>query len=51
LAAYKLAALGEMFFRRYLEGNSDDPLYPLMEERVPALADAAVDIIEGESIV
>jgi len=48
LAVYKLAGLGEMFFRRYLEGNSDDPLYPKMEEGVPALADRAVRIIDGE---
>lgn len=25
LAVYKLAALGQMFYRRYLEGNSGDP--------------------------
>ncbi|WP_433629622.1 phosphotransferase family protein [Halomicrococcus sp. NG-SE-24] len=48
LAVYKLAALGEMFYRRYLEGNSDDPMYPLMAERVPALADRAIRIIDGE---
>ncbi|WP_306052459.1 phosphotransferase family protein [Natronococcus wangiae] len=48
LAVYKLAALGEMFFRRYLEGNSDDPMYPRMEERVPALAARAMRIIDGE---
>jgi aminoglycoside phosphotransferase (APT) family kinase protein len=48
LAVYKLAGLGEMFFRRYLEGNSDDPMYPLMEEQVPELADRAMRIIEGE---
>jgi aminoglycoside phosphotransferase (APT) family kinase protein len=48
LAVYKLAGLGEMFFRRYLEGNSDDPMYPKMEEGVPALADRAVRIIEDE---
>jgi len=48
LAVYKLAGLGEMFYRRYLEGNSDDPMYPKMEERVPALADRAVRIIDGE---
>ncbi|SFR67445.1 phosphotransferase family protein [Halogeometricum limi] len=48
LAVYKLAALGEMFFRRYLEGNSDDPMYPLMEERVPALAERAKRIVDGE---
>jgi aminoglycoside phosphotransferase (APT) family kinase protein len=48
LAVYKLAGLGEMFFRRYLEGNSDDPLYPKMREGVPQLADRAMRIIEGE---
>ncbi|MFC6717269.1 phosphotransferase family protein [Natrialbaceae archaeon GCM10025810] len=48
LAVYKLAALGEMFFRRYLEGNSDDPMYPLMEERVPALAARAKRIVDGD---
>ncbi len=48
LAVYKLAALGEMFFRRHLEGNSDDSMYPKMEERVPALAERAERIIEGD---
>jgi aminoglycoside phosphotransferase (APT) family kinase protein len=48
LSVYKLAGLGEMFYRRYLEGNSDDPMYPKMEERVPRLADRAMRIIEGE---
>jgi aminoglycoside phosphotransferase (APT) family kinase protein len=48
LAVYKLAGLGEMFFRRYLEGNADDPFYPKMEEAVPALGDRAMRIIEGE---
>lgn len=48
LAVYKLAGLGEMFFRRYLEGNADDPSYPLMRERVPALAARARRIIDGD---
>jgi aminoglycoside phosphotransferase (APT) family kinase protein len=48
LAVYKLAGLGEMFFRRYLEGNSDDPMYPKMREGVPALAERARMIIDGE---
>ncbi|MFB6118412.1 phosphotransferase family protein [Halosegnis sp.] len=48
LAVYKLAALGEMFFRRYLEGNSDDPMYPKMRKGVPALAERALRIIDGE---
>lgn len=47
LAVYKLIALGEMFFRRHREGNSDDPLYPLMEDRVPKIADRAHRIIDG----
>lgn len=48
LGVYKLAALGEMFLRRHLEGNADDPLYPEMYEGVPQLADRALRIIEGE---
>ncbi|WP_224335908.1 phosphotransferase family protein [Haloprofundus halobius] len=48
LAVYKLAALGEMFFRRYLEGNSDDDLYPQMETQVPALGERAMRIVEGD---
>jgi len=48
LAVYKLAGLGEMFFRRHLEGNADDPMYPTMEEGVPGMADRALRIIEGE---
>jgi aminoglycoside phosphotransferase (APT) family kinase protein len=48
LAVYKLAGLGEMFYRRYLEGNADDPAYPAMAEDVPAFGDRAVRIIEGE---
>jgi aminoglycoside phosphotransferase (APT) family kinase protein len=48
LAVYKLTALGEMFYRRYLEGNSDDPLYPKMEEGVLEMADRAVRIVDGD---
>ena len=48
LAVYKLAGLGEMFFRRYLEGNSDDEMYPQMREGVPNLAARALRIIEGD---
>lgn len=48
LAVYKLAGLGEMFFRRHLEGNADDPMYPKMRERVPALAERAARIIDGD---
>ena len=48
LAVYKMAGLGEMFFSRYLNGDSDDPLYPGMETQVPKLAERAVGIIEGD---
>lgn len=48
LAVYKLAGLGEMFYRRHLEGNAADDLYPEMESRVPALAERAVQIRDGE---
>jgi aminoglycoside phosphotransferase (APT) family kinase protein len=48
LAVYKIAALGEMFYRRHLEGNSDDPVYPAMEDGVPKLADRCSRIIDGE---
>jgi aminoglycoside phosphotransferase (APT) family kinase protein len=43
---YKLAAVGEMFFARHLEGQSTDQLYPHMEEEVPRLADRALQIIK-----
>lgn len=48
LSVYKIAALGEMFYRRYLEGNADDPLYPKMRDYVPNLADRAKRIIDDE---
>ncbi|MHB9287107.1 phosphotransferase family protein [Halobacteriales archaeon Cl-PHB] len=48
LGVYKLAALGEMFFRRHLEDNAADPLYPKMREGVPQIVDRAVRIIEGD---
>jgi aminoglycoside phosphotransferase (APT) family kinase protein len=48
LAVYKLGAMGEMFFRRSLEGGGDDPLYPKMEAGVPALAQRALRITDGE---
>ncbi|QLD87575.1 phosphotransferase family protein [Natronomonas salina] len=48
LAVYKMAALGEMFYARYLMGNSDSTFYAMMEDGVPALAEQAVEIMEGE---
>jgi aminoglycoside phosphotransferase (APT) family kinase protein len=49
LSVYKLMALCEMFFRRHLEGNADNPMYPKMRERVPAMAEWASRIIDGDA--
>lgn len=48
LAAYKLLGICEMFFRRHLEGYSEDPLYPEMRDSVPVLSDHAARIIDGD---
>ena len=48
LAVYKMAALGEMFYARYLMGNSDNTFYAMMEDGVPQLAERGVELIEGE---
>ncbi|WP_254838547.1 phosphotransferase family protein [Natronomonas marina] len=42
-ALYKVAAACEMFYARYLEGDSDDSLYAVMDERVPAVAKRALE--------
>jgi len=47
LAAYKMCALGEMFYARYLMGNSDSTFYAMMEDGVPLLARDAVRMTEG----
>jgi aminoglycoside phosphotransferase (APT) family kinase protein len=48
LGVFKLAAVGEMFYARYLEGNSKDPLYAHMEDEVPCLAERAIRIIDHD---
>lgn len=48
LGVYKLAALGEMFFRRHLEDNADDSLYPKMRTGVPEIVEHAVRIIDDD---
>ncbi|THE66008.1 phosphotransferase family protein [Salinadaptatus halalkaliphilus] len=45
---FKMAGACEMMYRRYLEGNADNETYPLMEERVPQIAERAMGILEGE---
>lgn len=48
LAVFKEAVAGEMFYGRYLAGETGDPLYPKMEERVPAMASRGLRIAHGE---
>jgi aminoglycoside phosphotransferase (APT) family kinase protein len=45
--SFKMGGIGEMFFRRHLEGNADNPTYPLMEEMVPERVERAQEHIEG----
>jgi aminoglycoside phosphotransferase (APT) family kinase protein len=47
LAMYKLGAICEMFFRRHIEGNSNNPVYPKMRQRVPDLMERAVEKTNG----
>jgi aminoglycoside phosphotransferase (APT) family kinase protein len=51
LALYMLAAVCEMFYARYLNGNSDDDLYPRMETLVPDIARRAKELIDGDRTV
>ena len=46
--AFKMASACEMMYRRYLEGNADNELYPLMKQRVPRLAERADRIRTGD---
>jgi len=48
LAEYKLAVACEAMYLRYLTGASDDPIYPLLEDAVPAMANRARAIVDGE---
>ncbi len=48
LGLYMLTAVCEMFYARYLNGNSDDPLYPQMETTVPEITRRAKAIIDGD---
>lgn len=51
LGHYMLAAVCEMFYARYLNGHSDDPLYPQMEALVPEITGQAKAIIDGERAI
>jgi aminoglycoside phosphotransferase (APT) family kinase protein len=48
LAAFKIAALGESFFAKYLRGAVNQEMYRSMGESVPELAEQAWAIIDGE---
>jgi len=48
LGLYMLIAVCEMFYARYLNGNSNDELYPKMGSLVPKISQRAKEVIEGE---
>jgi aminoglycoside phosphotransferase (APT) family kinase protein len=47
LGLYMLIGVCEMFYARYLNGNSNDDLYPKMGSTVPELSERAMAVIEG----
>jgi aminoglycoside phosphotransferase (APT) family kinase protein len=51
LALYMLAAVCEMFYARYLNGDSDDDLYPKMETLVPDITQRAMALVDGDRTV
>ncbi|MFC7157157.1 phosphotransferase family protein [Halomarina halobia] len=51
LGLYMLAAVCEMFYARYLNGNSDDDLYPKMETLVPRICRRAKALVDGKRTV
>ncbi|MEF8887577.1 MAG: phosphotransferase family protein [Haloarculaceae archaeon] len=48
LAAYKITTACEAMYLRHVSGAADDPMYPLLERGVPAMAARARRIVEGE---
>lgn len=48
LGLYMLLAVCEMFYARYLNGNSDDELYPQMGSVVPEISQRAKALIDGK---
>ncbi len=51
LGLYMLAAVCEMFYARYLSGDSDDDLYPRMERLTPAVCRRAKELVDGDRSV
>ncbi len=48
LGLYMLIAVCEMFYARYLNGNSNDDLYPKMGSLVPEISRRAKEVIDGK---
>lgn len=48
LAIWKLAILLEGSYKRYLSGTTDDPLFPILEQGVPALSQRALAVCHGD---
>ena len=49
-AIFKLAIIMEGSYSRFVRGQTDDPLFVAMKERVPALADAAWKVCAAAKI-
>jgi len=47
LAGFKLATALEVFYARYLDGTTTDPMFPLLKEGVPELGERIRRIIDG----
>lgn len=48
LNEYKITVACEAMFMRYISGDADDPMYPLLEDGVPALARRTNAVFQGE---
>ena len=48
LAEYKITVACEAMYLRYVTGASDDPMYPLLEDAVPAMAERAKAVADGD---
>ena len=48
LNAFKITVACEAMYLRYVSGAADDPMYPVLEEGVPALARRAKHVLDGD---
>ncbi|MEF8778603.1 MAG: phosphotransferase family protein [Natronomonas sp.] len=50
LNEYKITVACEAMYLRYISGDADDPMYPALEEGVPALARRTKAVYDGELV-